>query len=254
MQIDGEFASRWVEALQTCELRSEPQNSLLVFDQLEVKKIVALLIRLISYKALSHGVETTQAPRGSGPKRPFVVDQQMEDDVAAQTIWIRRIVPVRMELSRSPVEMKQSVAICANPQTARAVFANRDNIGTVCRSGRQAVVAVAPAAAVDTVECCWGTNPQRFLTIFVYRTHKGFNRIFRTIKMRKAVKRRGYRIKVGGPHSAQTSPDAPLTIHDQTLHIVLREAIGVRGIVAVTDEPLVFAIEFEQTRAMGCDP
>src|ERR1700733_4788198 len=122
MWINAEFASRWVETLHTCELRAEPQSALMVFDQLQVKKVVALSIRPIRCKVLSHGVETTQAPRGSGPKRPIVVDQQAEDDVAGQTKGICGIVAVRMEVSCSPVETEQSVAIGANPESARAVL------------------------------------------------------------------------------------------------------------------------------------
>src|SRR6202020_1851119 len=56
MLINAEFASRWVETLQTCELRAKPQNALLVFDPVQVKKVVALSIRPIRCKAPSRGV------------------------------------------------------------------------------------------------------------------------------------------------------------------------------------------------------
>ena len=56
------------------------------------------------------------------------------------------------------------------------------------------------------------------------------------------------------PHSPQAGPDAPLAIREDALHGVLREAVRVSRVIAVTDEASVIAVEFEQTSAVRSKP
>ena len=63
-------------------------------------------------------METIQSVPGGGPERPVMVDEQTRDKAVAQTVWICRIVLVRLELSGPPVETEEPVAISANPEIA----------------------------------------------------------------------------------------------------------------------------------------
>ena len=59
---------------------------------------------------------------------------------------------------------------------------------------------------------------------------------------------------MGKPHSAEASPDIPLAIHEDAFDRVLREAVKVRRIMAITNESPVVAVEFEQTSAVRSKP
>ena len=59
---------------------------------------------------------------------------------------------------------------------------------------------------------------------------------------------------MGYPHPTQASPDAPFPIREQALDIVLRQAIRIAGVIAVTNESSVLAVKLEQTSAVCCQP
>src|SRR5215813_8709667 len=104
---------------------------------------------------------------------------------------------------------------------------------------------------VDTIERCRSADPYDSLTILVNRAHERLNRIIGTVKRMKAAKRQRLRSETGDSHSAQAGPDTPLAVREQALHIVLRDAVRIGGIIAIPDKSLMIAVESEHAGAAG---
>ena len=141
-----------------------------------------------------------------------MIDEKTCHDVVAKTVWISRIVNVRLELSRPSVKTEQPVVISSSPEIAGMVFANRDHIGTDRWSASPAVRSVVPGLAVDGVECLGRADPHDSLTILVDCANKGLGRTLRTDEMRNSLKRQRVRRKMDHPHPTQPSPDASFPI------------------------------------------
>jgi hypothetical protein len=130
-----------------------------------------------------------------------MVDEQPRYKVVAQAVWIRRIVPVRLEFSRTPLKTQKPMTIRADPQTSRPVFTDRDHIGgdfwfTIPIGGK------ASGLPVDTNESRGGTEPENPLTIFVYRAHKRIGSVRPAGGVGKFRKRRRVCAKTNGPLAA----------------------------------------------------
>ncbi len=130
----GEMPRRRIETMQTCKVGAKPQCPLPVLDQFKIGPASPLRVELINCEASGRRIETIQTIVGGDPERFVGIDEKTCHDVVAQTVWISRIVKVRLEFSRPPVKTEQPVGISSNPEIAGSVFMNRDHIGTGCRS------------------------------------------------------------------------------------------------------------------------
>jgi hypothetical protein len=177
--------------LQTRGVGAKPQCPLPVLDQVKIGHDSSLRVGLINCETSGRGIETIQTVAGGDPERSVAFDEKACHDVVAQTVWIGRIVEVRMESARPSVKAEQPVVISSSPELAGTDFANRDHIGIGCWSGRPAVESVVPGLAVDRVERSGRTDPQEFLRILVYCANEGFGRTIRTGEMSNSLNGRG---------------------------------------------------------------
>src|ERR1700733_14984923 len=233
---------------------AKPQCPFLVLGQFLIGDDFALRIGLINCEASGCRMETIETIAGGDPKRSIVIDQKTAHDVVAQTVWIRRIVKQRLEFSRALVKTEQPVVISSNPEIAGTVLANREPIGTDCWSVPPAIESVVPVLAVDTVECSGRSDPQDSLTILVDCADKGFRRSIRTGETKNPFKRQRFGREMGVPHPTQPSPDAPFTIREYVLDIVLGEAVRISRVIAVTNESLLLAVKLEEASAVCGKP
>src|ERR1700691_4355268 len=97
---------------------AEPEGSPPILDQFQVGQAPVLGAEIVCREALRHRVKTTKPALGAGPQCSAVVDEQTRDNVVAQSVWVRRIMAIRLELPCSPIEAKEPVSKTANPEIA----------------------------------------------------------------------------------------------------------------------------------------
>ena len=123
--INGEFASRWVEVMQTNELAAEPECSVAVLDQFQVEKS-ALCSRLINVlnqwnrepgKLLCQPVESIKELIASDPKRAITVLEEGTNGHSTEAVRTGRLNQIRLSFlvdSRSN-RLKQAVTARKQP-------------------------------------------------------------------------------------------------------------------------------------------
>src|ERR1700733_11629532 len=146
------------------------------------------------------------------------------------------------------------MTICAYPEVAQAIFADRDRVCPFSSSSKVKIF-VSLRTAVDTMKGAVSTDPEDSLMIFVNGADKGFIPVGRVTEVVTIpFERQGFRCKACEPKTGETRPDDSFPIQKYGANAVLGETLRIVEAIAIADESFVFPIELEQPSTVRCKP
>src|SRR6266851_3006429 len=127
----------------------------------------------IDLKPLGLRIERIQTVLGSRPQPAPVIDEKGEGSVVAQAGRIVFVVPKRLPLSRPWVEAMRSSAIRAEPELARTIFHNRNDVGVrePAANAAQRVRSILSGFPVDPVDDPFTARPDITLAVLICGGH-----------------------------------------------------------------------------------
>src|SRR5207244_71742 len=115
--IDAELSCCRVESLQARGISAQPQQTLVVFDEVQIV-ISCQLIPPVGCKAITRGIKSVQPIVGSSPQCSIAVDEETWNDVIAEAVFISGVVSISFGPSSSSIKSEQPVTVCSNPKTS----------------------------------------------------------------------------------------------------------------------------------------
>jgi hypothetical protein len=165
-------------------------------------------------------------------------------------MWICGIALESFEKPRSGVEAKESMAIGAHPEIARAILANRYDVGSFSGAGEVKRI-VSLCFAVDTMKGFVSADPEDSVMILVNCANKRFIPVGRTTKIvAKSLEWQGPRCKTCESKAAQTNPNDSLPIFIHLADGVLGQALRISKVIAVADESPMVPVKLKQARTV----
>src|SRR5579863_2436150 len=168
--VNRKLSGSGIEALQTRGLRANPQRSLGIFLDRDIDQGTALLVGLIDGEVRSCRIKTIETIKRGGPQCTGMINEQLINNIVAQTETIVWVVEERLHRSGLRVETGQSMAVATEPKKPRSVFddcnrARTDSLACVWVEG------VSSCLAVEAVQRVNRGDPQDSRAILIDAVH-----------------------------------------------------------------------------------